>query len=61
MKLYDRHRLKWGPLPPNEIYRITEHVGKREGKNEGKDGGLISYYDYLTAVASPFSKLDYNS
>ena len=34
-QLEDRHRLKWGPLPPNEVGRIAQPV--RKGK-EGKDG-----------------------
>ena len=31
-QLGDRHRLKWGPVPPNDVGRIAQHVGK------GKDG-----------------------
>ena len=26
------YRLKWGPLPLNEVTRIAQHVKKREGK-----------------------------
>ena len=26
------HRLKWGPLPPNEVCRIAKHVWKGEGR-----------------------------
>ena len=32
------HRLKWGPLPPNEIVRISELVREEEGRKEEKDG-----------------------
>jgi hypothetical protein len=31
------HRLKWVPLPPNEVGRITKQSG---GEKEGKDEGL---------------------
>ena len=30
--LCDRHRLKWGPFPPNEVGRIAQHVRKGEGR-----------------------------
>ena len=37
-QLGDHHHLKWGPLPPNYIGRIAEHVRDGEGKKEkGKD------------------------
>ena len=26
-----RHRFKWGPLPQNEVGRITQHVREEEG------------------------------
>ena len=29
------HILKWGPLPPNEVGRIAQHVKKGEGGKEG--------------------------
>ena len=33
------HRLKWGPISPNEIGRIAQHVSpKGKGTKEGKDG-----------------------
>ena len=32
------HLLKWGPLPPNEIGRIAQHVSNGKGGKEGKDG-----------------------
>ena len=35
------HRLKWGPLRPNEVVRIAQDVRKREGSQGGKD----SVYD----------------
>ena len=28
---YTIHRLKWGPLPPNEVGKITKHVREEEG------------------------------
>ena len=31
-------RLKWGPLPSNEIFRIAEHVGKGKGKKKERAG-----------------------
>ena len=31
-------RLQRGPLPPNEVGRITQHVRKGEGRNEGRKG-----------------------
>ena len=31
------HRLKWGPLPQNDISRIAQHVRKIEGRKDGKD------------------------
>jgi hypothetical protein len=30
------HRLKWDPLPPNEVGKIAKHVKKEEGREEGK-------------------------
>ena len=30
------HRLKWGPLPPNRVSKITRHVSKEEGRKKGK-------------------------
>ena len=32
------HRVKWVPLPPNEVSTIAQHVRKREGRKQGKDG-----------------------
>ena len=32
------YRLKWGPLHPDEVGRIAQHVGEGEGKKDGKDG-----------------------
>ena len=34
------HRLKWGPSPPNEVGRISQHVRKGEGRKKGWDGGV---------------------
>ena len=31
------HRLKWGPLPPNDVSRTTQHVSKREGRKKLND------------------------
>ena len=31
------HRLKWSPLPPNEVGRIAQYVRKGEERKEGKD------------------------
>jgi hypothetical protein len=36
-ELWTSYRLKWGPYPPNETSRITQHVRKGEGRKEGKD------------------------
>ena len=30
------HHLKWSPLPPTDIGRITQHIRKREGEKEGR-------------------------
>ena len=30
--LWTSHRLKWGPLPPNEVGRIAQQVRKGEGR-----------------------------
>ena len=32
------HRLKWDPLPPNEIDRIPQHLTEKEGLHEGEKG-----------------------
>ena len=32
------HRLKWGPLSPNDVGRIAQHVGKGEGAKDGVRG-----------------------
>ena len=31
------HFLKWGPLPPNEVGRIAQHVKEEEGRRERKN------------------------
>ena len=31
------HRLKWGPLPPNEVGKIAKHVRNRN-KRKGRVG-----------------------
>ena len=42
------HRLKWDPLPLNEVGRIAQNFRKGKGRNEGKDGlgMLFSVYCY---------------
>jgi hypothetical protein len=36
-----RHRLKWGPFPPNKVDVIAEHVRKREEKgSKGSKEGM---------------------
>ena len=45
------HRLKWGPLPPNEVGRFSKHVMRKEkvkkemtgskNKNRNKKGKLL--------------------
>ena len=37
------HRLKLGPLPPNEVGRISQHVRKGEGR---KELGLYTFWRY---------------
>ena len=32
------YRLKWGPLPPNEVGRITQNVREREREREEREG-----------------------
>ena len=32
------HILKWGPLPPNEVGRITQHIRNGRGRKEGRCG-----------------------
>ena len=32
------HRLKWGPLPPNEVGRIAQHVKKGKGRKKERAG-----------------------
>ena len=32
-----RQRLKWSPLPSNDVGRIAQHVIKGEGRTEGMD------------------------
>ena len=29
------YRLKWGPLPPNDVCRIAQHVSEGEGRKKG--------------------------
>ena len=37
------HRLKWGPLSPNEVGRVAQHVWKGEGrKGWGKIFGIFN-------------------
>ena len=31
------HRLKWAPLPLNEVGRTAQHVTEGEGRKEGND------------------------
>ena len=31
------HLLKWGPIPPNEVGRVAQHIRKGEGRKEAKD------------------------
>ena len=35
------HRLKWGVFLPNEVGRITQHIRKGEGRNEGENRGIV--------------------
>ena len=46
------HHLKWGPFPPNEVSKITQHVRKEEGKKEGKDWSIkiIVFPQLLTVL-----------
>ena len=34
------HRLKWGPLPPNDFGSIAQHVREKKGRNGEKDSRL---------------------
>jgi hypothetical protein len=36
------HRLKWDPLPPNEVGRIAEHVRNGKIRKIGKSGVVFS-------------------
>ena len=47
-RLSDSHRLKWCPMPPNEVGRIAQQVRKEGEKNEGK---------YGVSVPSPLSRM----
>ena len=33
----DHHCLKWGPLPPNYIGRIAQHIKNGQGRKSGND------------------------
>ena len=37
------HRLKWNPLPPNDVCRIAQHIRKGEDKKERVRGLLIPW------------------
>ena len=41
--------LKWGPLTPNDVERITQHVREEEGRKLVKDGdgSIVGSYSYL--------------
>ena len=43
------HRLKWDPLPPNEVVRIAQHVMKKKAIEGLKGTVHISPDNYLTA------------
>ena len=45
------HRLKWSPLPPDEVARIAQHVRKREGRNEGKHSYLPPFWLYALPIS----------
>ena len=39
------HSLKWGPLPPNEVGRITQHIREGEGKDRvGNKRNTCNFY-----------------
>jgi hypothetical protein len=44
-------RLKWDPIPPNEVGRITQHVrkGERRISEERRKEGM-GYIDLLTKI-----------
>jgi hypothetical protein len=42
-QLGDRHCLKWGPFPPNEVGRIAQHVRMGEGWKLPRDGYCHSW------------------
>ena len=52
------HRLKWGPFPPNEIGRIAQHVGKGEGRKEGRDGVGSSIDDVKLLLWSTYPQIE---
>ena len=45
--LYDHHGLKWGPLSPNEVGRIAQHVMNGKEGNEGKDGVFLGNINWI--------------
>ena len=50
--LCDQSSLNWGPLPPNEVGRIAQHVRKGEGRKQGKKGGVILEGKVLLSMES---------
>ena len=44
--LCDQLSPQMGPFPPNEIYSITQHVRKEEGRKSGKDNSPAEEYDF---------------
>ena len=43
-RLMTSHRLRFCPLPPNEVCRIAQYISEREGIKEGQDGEDTLYY-----------------
>jgi hypothetical protein len=43
LRPFDEGRLKWGPLLPNEVNRIAQHVSMGDGRKDGKDGRFDSF------------------
>ena len=42
------NHLKWGPLPPNYVGRIAQHVRKGDGRKGGRDRlGLVPRTSYV--------------
>ena len=41
------HWLKWGPLPPNELGRIAQHVRKGEGGRGQGEGSWQFLFLYI--------------